>query len=397
MTKDLYAAYYANHVINETMPFWDARCIDRVCGGYFTCFDRTGRLTDDKKYAWFQGRQLYTYALLYNRIEKRETWLEYAEHGFRFLVDKVYAGRGRWNYRLTRRGEVLIGTTSIFADFHIIQGLAEYMTALKGNHPEGMPLLRESYDAMEQNMFDPGFKDIYENTWSEVFIWHDMYLTCLSAVLPCVPVLGGERTRRLLDECIDKVSGWFARDEYRLVFEVVTRDNHVDMSTRQGRFVNPGHTMESAWFLMEAARIRGDQALNKRGLTLCDWAHQAGYDNSRGGLFSYLDAGGIEPEAIDWFKETNSLWDDKVWWANAEALCAYAYAYENTKDEEDMRRFARQHEYCKDRFYDPEYGEWYERLHRDGSVKVSDKGTEWKCAFHLVRALVFILDSIKRW
>lgn len=397
MQKEAYLQYYKNHIVNDIMPFWDSRCIDTRCGGYLTCFDRQGNLTDDKKYAWFQGRQLYTYALLYNRVEKRQQWLDNAEHGLRFLADKVYAGNGRWNYRLTREGEVLIGTTSIFADYHITQGLGEYMAALGGKHEEGMRLLRESYDALERNMFNPLFKDIYENTWSETFIWHDMYMTCLSTVLAVVPVLGMQRCRRLMDECVDKMTNWFARDDEQLVFEAVTRDNWVDMDTVQGRFINPGHTMESAWFLSQTAGLLGNKALGRRAAQLCSWSHRVGNDAEQGGLYSYADASGAEPVAIDWFLETNSLWDDKVWWGNAEALCAYACAYADTGNEEYRAWFDAQHTFCKDNFYDVEYGEWYERLHRDGSVKVADKGTEWKCAFHLVRGLVFALHAIGRW
>ena len=62
--------YYLRHILDDVMPFWDARCVDEECGGFFTCFDRQGNLTDDNKYIWFQGRQTYTYALLYNHIEK---------------------------------------------------------------------------------------------------------------------------------------------------------------------------------------------------------------------------------------------------------------------------------------------------------------------------------------
>ena len=40
------------------MPFWDRRCIDKEYGGYITCFDREGKMTDDKKYIWFQGLSL---------------------------------------------------------------------------------------------------------------------------------------------------------------------------------------------------------------------------------------------------------------------------------------------------------------------------------------------------
>ncbi len=387
---------YMAHITHDIMPFWDKRCIDTQCGGYLTCFDREGNLTDDKKYCWFQGRQLYTYALLYNRIAMRSEWLDNAAHGYRFLCDKAYAGGGRWNYRLTREGEVEIGTTSIFSDFHILQGIGEYLRAIGGGDTQDRRLLNDCYDAMERNMFDPQFKDVYENSWSETFIWHDMYMTCLSAVIPCIPLLGEERTRRLADECVDKIVNWFARDDKRLVFEAVTRDNGIVMDTAQGRFINPGHTMESAWFLMQLAELRGDEALLRRAIQLCDWAYDAGHDQEMGGLVSYLDALGSEPVAIDWFLETNSLWDDKVWWSNAEALAAYAGCYAATGERRYRERFEAQHAYCRQNFFDSVYGEWYERLYRDGSVKVADKGTEWKCAFHLVRAMVFTVDAFRR-
>ncbi|HHW47758.1 MAG TPA: hypothetical protein GXX14_03960 [Clostridiaceae bacterium] len=390
-----YAAYYRKHILEDIMPFWDARCIDDECGGYLTCFDRDGRLTDTNKYIWFQGRQLYTYSLLYNRIEKRETWLKYAEHGYKFLIEKAYAGNRRWNYLLDRKGNVLVGTTSIFSDYHVIQGLAEYMLATGKSDKEGMQILYDSYDAVERNMFDPEFKDIYENTWSPVYIWHDMYLTCLSMAEVCVPVLGEARTKKLIDECLDKILNWFAKDEYKLVFEGVTRDNKVDMSSVKGRFINPGHMLESMWFCLDTGKRLNDKKIISRALEIIKWAYDIGHDKEYGGLISYADASGAEPEPIDWYLETNSLWDDKVWWANAEALCSYAMAYAISLDPVYFEMFEKQHEYCRDHFFDSQYGEWYERLHRDGKVKVADKGTPWKCAFHLVRALVNIVQAFE--
>ena len=35
-------------------------------------------------------------------------------------------------------------------------------------------------------------------------------------------------------------------------------------------------------------------------------------------------------------------------------------------------------------------GEWYATLHRDGTVKDSDKGTLWKAAYHLPRSIMRI-------
>ena len=197
--------YYLRHILDDVMPFWDARCVDEECGGFFTCFDRQGKLTDDNKYIWFQGRQTYTYALLYNHIEKRRDWLDKARHGFRFLADKAYAGGGRWNYKLDRQGHVLVGTTSVFADMHVLQALGEYNTALGGQDAEAMAIMRATYDTLERNFADRYFKDIYENTWQENHIWHDMYMTALSAIMTCIPVLGEEYTRPFIDECLDKI------------------------------------------------------------------------------------------------------------------------------------------------------------------------------------------------
>ena len=372
------------------MPFWENRCLDTTHGGYLTCFDREGSLTDDSKYIWFQGRQLYVYSLLYNRIEKRPRWLEHARHGYEFLVKHAYAGNGRWHFKLDRTGNVIIPTTSIYSDYHVAQGLAEYMLATEMKNKEGMEILHSTYDTLVKNTNDPDFKEIYENTWSPVFIWNDMYLTALNTACIASPALGTEYTAPFIDECAEKIMNCFARDEYRMVFEVVTRDNKV-LLEGEGRFINPGHSFESAWFLMEAGKIRANQKMIDRGLEIIDWVFESSFDHEHGGVFSYLDAEGNVPKPLDWHKETNTMWDDKVWWVNSEALCAFARAYTISKKEHHLDMFNKQWKFCKTYFHDTQYGEWYERLHRDGSVKVADKGTPWKCAYHLSRSLIMAI------
>ena len=386
------AAYYKKHILEDVMPFWDKRCIDEIYGGYLTCFDRKGKLTDDRKYIWFQGRQLYIYSLLYNKIMQKTQWLENAKHGFEFLLKYGYAGNGRWNYILDRKGKVLEGTISIFSDFHVLQGIAEYMKTEEICSFRDKNLLEECYSVMEENMFNPDFKEIYENTWSPVFIWHDMYLTCLSTVETCSEILGIKRTEKLMRECVDKIENWFARDKYKVIFEAVTRENKVCLDTGTGRFINPGHMHESAWFCMKAGEILKDDAITRRGVELAKWANVIGKDKKYGGIISYADALGEEPKPIDWFKETNSLWNEKVWWPNAEALAAYASAYYCSRDDAYLQEFLIQHRYCKEKLFDKKYKEWFERLEYNGQIKNSYKGTPWKCAFHLVRALVVVWD-----
>lgn len=78
-------SYYEKHILEDVMPFWDRRCIDKEYGGYITCFDREGKMTDDKKYIWFQGRQLYIYSLLYNKVRKRRSGWKMQSMVFHFL------------------------------------------------------------------------------------------------------------------------------------------------------------------------------------------------------------------------------------------------------------------------------------------------------------------------
>jgi N-acylglucosamine 2-epimerase len=150
------------------------------------------------------------------------------------------------------------------------------------------------------------------------------------------------------------------------------------------------------WFCLETGRIHEDKDVIKRALQGVDWTYRVGWDNLYGGIFSYLNAEGRTPEPFDWHKETNTAWDDKIWWVNCESLCCFAVAYAASLDQKYLEMFEKQYDFCMKYFYDREYGEWYERLYRDGSVKVADKGTPWKCAFHLVRSLVQAITAFQR-
>ena len=394
VTKE-YMLNIKKHILEDIMPFWDNRCIDSEYGGYITCFDRQGKITSTNKYIWFQGRQLYAYSFLYNRIEKRDEWLDFARAGYDFLVRHAYAGNGRWNFELTREGQVITGTNSIYSDYHVAQGLAEYLLATRCADEYGMEILEDTFSAIEKNTMDWEFKDVFENTWSPSLIWHDMHLTALNTSFIAGQTLGRSRVRAFEDYCLDKILNWFTREDKKLIFEAVTRKNKLDLSP-VGLFINPGHSLESMWFCLETGRIHGNEAVVKRALQGVDWTYRVGWDSVYGGIFSYLNAEGRTPEPFDWHRETNTAWDDKIWWVNCESLCCFALSYSASLDMKYFEMFERQYDFCMKYFYDQKYGEWYERLYRDGSIKVADKGTKWKCAYHLVRSLVQIITAFER-
>ena len=82
--------------------------------------------------------------------------------------------------------------------------------------------------------------------------------------------------------------------------------------------------------------------------------------------------------------------------APAEALYALALAAVASGSNERFDRFLDLHAWCQAHFYDREYGEWYPELRRDGTPKLTDKGTLWKAAYHLPRALMLIALLFER-
>ena len=87
-----------------------------------------------------------------------------------------------------------------------------------------------------------------------------------------------------------------------------------------GRLLNPGHAIEGAWFILNEARRRGnDAALIKLGCNMLDWMWTRGWDVEHGGIFYFRDVHG---------KPVQEYWHDmKFWWPHNEAILATLLAH----------------------------------------------------------------------
>jgi len=72
-----------------------------------------------------------------------------------------------------------------------------------------------------------------------------------------------------------------------------------------------------------------------------------------------------------------------------EALYALLLAHKLTGGAIYEEWYDRVHEYSFARHPDPDYGEWFGYLHRDGTVSHTFKGSSWKGCFHLPRQLLY--------
>ena len=144
-----------------------------------------------------------------------------------------------------------------------------------------------------------------------------------------------------------------------------------------GRMLNPGHAIEASWFIMQEGKIRNDPSLIKTGCQILDWSWERGWDNEFGGILYFVDMKGIPVQ---------EYWHDmKFWWPQAEAIIATIFAFSLTGDSKYAERHRQVHEWAYQFFPDPEHGEWFGYLHRDGSVSSTLKGNLWKGPFHVPR------------
>ena len=144
-----------------------------------------------------------------------------------------------------------------------------------------------------------------------------------------------------------------------------------------GRTLNPGHAIEGAWFIMHEGHRRGDSQLIEMGCTMLDWMWDRGWDDEHGGILYFRDVYG---------KPVQEYWQDmKFWWPHNETIIATLSAYLLTGNEKYARWHDRIHAWAYGHFPDPEHGEWFGYLHRDGRISVPLKGNLWKGPFHLPR------------
>jgi N-acylglucosamine 2-epimerase len=122
----------------------------------------------------------------------------------------------------------------------------------------------------------------------------------------------------IIDDCIFKLCNWFIKPEEKALFETVGL-NGERIDSPEGRLINPGHSMETAWFLMEEALYREDRALMKMAIDVTMWSLERGWDEEKGGIFYMLD---VENKPV-----MSLEWDMKLLWPHCEAMIALLYAY----------------------------------------------------------------------
>jgi N-acylglucosamine 2-epimerase len=371
------AKLYKDTLLTNVVPFWEQNSIDWMAGGYFSCLDRSGKVYDTDKFIWLQNRQVWTFSMLYNRVEQRSEWLKIAGHGASFLAEHGRDHQGNWYFALDRSGQPLVQPYNIFSDCFAAMAFSQY--ALADGESWAKDVALQAYQNVLRRKDDP--KGQYNKTYPGTRPLKSLAVPMILAnlTLEMSWLLPSEELERVLDLTVKEVMTDFLDRERGLMYENVAPDgSHVDCF--EGRSINPGHGIEAMWFIMDIASRRGDQALIEQAVDVVLNILNFAWDDEYGGIYYFMDADGHPPQQLEW--------NQKLWWVHVETLVALAMGYRLTGREECWTWYQRVHEYTWTHFADADHGEWFGYLDRQGKVLLDLKGGKWKGCFHMPRALL---------
>lgn len=410
--------FYENELVNKFLTFWLPRCVDHENGGFVNCFDNHGeKLISKDKYVWSQGRFVWVFSKLASleapifSSNQRKNFLALAKHGTDFLMKHCLMDNDDWRciFLLDEKGKPKLADgckrldMSIYADCFVAAGIAKYSDVShdKTAFDFAKNLYLSILERVRNNTFETlpyplskeyrahGIPMILANVSRDVYFAAKQFEPAL-----CEPIKSDIKgfTYDILDHFVD--------EDY-LLHEIITRDNQF-FPKKLGNHINPGHTLEDAWFLLDSLEITEEPARKQQIYQMVLKALDTGWDDEYGGLLHFASVTGGEPEGDNQGLDDEPMskqlsgWGDKLWWVHSEALYTTLRCYLHTEDERFLLWYNRLFDYTYRTFpnEDPEIREWIQIHTRDGKPEDKVVALPVKDPYHIMRNLCLMIELL---
>lgn len=400
------------HLVNELLPFWFTRMIDKENGGYLTHFDEQGNDTgEDEKSLIAQTRCLYTLASACRAGYGDEKVAEMAKHGVDFLISKMWdREHGGFYWMLDRKGNLKIDSKIIYGHSFAMYSLSEYTLATGDNR--GVEYAEKVFDLLQKYCVDSmygGYWEMFHRDWTLCGPGSqggdrktlDVHMHLMEAFTTLYECTGKDVHRRKLLEVIDLLLNRIIHPVYKTGIPQFYKDWSVapqikfdiiwgwDRFSEEGQKGNAtdntcyGHNAEFAWLLKHAVKVLQDDQGKYHDLFRIIYDHTVdnGIDYEYGGVFvEGPHSGGVYDR-------------EKEFWQQAEVLIGLLDAVQMTGEEKYWEAYMNVHRFVFDKVINKGVGEWYPLLSRKGDPIWTHMGHSWKINYHTVRAMI---QSIKR-
>lgn len=377
---------YRYYLFDDFLPFLDKFVIDHEFGGFMCNTDRDGTKITTNKSARYEGRGIWVYSFLYDKLEKDPKYLEIARKSVEFILRNEPSGDNLWPESYSREGKSISkAPVTIYEDLFIANGLSEYSKASGED--------KYWYKAKEillkclkiYNKPDYGYVVNYgpqaDHAKGPRVLGH--WMVIIRLVTQMLEYKFDPELEKIADECVDAIMNYHFNPEYNLFNELL---NH-DLSRPEGpfsQFVYTGHAIETLWMLMFEAVRRKDKKLFDLVAERFRRHVEVARDDVYGGVFRSLD------------NVNENVWKvDKVLWAQEEVLIGTLFIIEYTGAKWAKDMFEKMYNYVIDKYPLKQYGYPIWILGADRKVTFKDHTTRVG-NFHHPRHLMLNILSLER-
>ena len=364
-------------LFDDIVPWWLRHSPDAQQGGFFTRLGRDGTRYADDKDIWMNGRAIWMFSHLYNWERPHGPWLEAAKLGVDFMLRHAFQPNGDLYFRLRRDGSPISTVLSKYTEVFGSIGLAEYSRAAQDAGVWDRAL--QMYDHLMPKLGRAENTPLLGYPVDAQFHLHADDMCRITVAWVYNQIRPDARFEQALTESVESIVHRHWKPDMKVMLENVAMDGSPLFELQEGRMFHPGHAIESAWMLMEIARQRHDESLLATAIDITLASLEHGWDREFGGL-RYITN-------YDWTPVHNIEADCKLWWPHGEALYATLLGWAHTGRDDLAAWYEKIHDYTFRSFPDPQFGEWFGYLNREGTPIWTAKANGWKGFFHVPRVL----------
>ena len=386
------------NLTENIVPFWYNKSIDRQNGGYTINFGPNGEARGPgTKMIVTQARTVWLFARLARAGYKRKEYLDAAEHGFRFLRDKMWDQKnGGFYWEVDATGnQKRAPKKHLYGQSFALYAISEY--ALASGKKEPLDFASKHFNLLEAKSHDSqygGYLEFFNEDWTPGtegsylggapnLKLMNTHLHLLEAITTFYRASKLPLARERLIELINIESNAVIRKELTACTDKYDRDWTPRLEGAFAR-VSYGHDLENVWLLIDACHAAGlsDYPFADLYRKLWDYSLKYGYDESNGGFF---DSGPFQQAADR---------KSKVWWVEAEAIVSALYMYRLTKDPKYLAVFTKTYDFIEQYQTDWKNGEWHDTITPEGTPR-GNKAQPWKAGYHNGRAMIECLELLR--
>ncbi|MEA3476809.1 MAG: AGE family epimerase/isomerase [Bacteroidota bacterium] len=377
---------YRYYLFDDFLPFMDKYVVDHEYGGFMCNTDRDGTNINTKKTARYEGRGIWVYSFLYNKVKKDPKYLEIAKKSIEFIFKNEPTGDNLWPGSYSKEGKPISkAPVVVYEDLFIANGLSEYSKATGEDKywdkaKEILIKCMRIYNRPDYGVVVNYGPQAEHAKGSRVF---GHWMVIIRLVTQMLEYRSDPELEKIADECVDAIMNWHFNPEYDLFNELL---NH-DLSRPEGpfsQFVYTGHAIETLWMLLYEAERKKDKELFDLVAERFKRHVEVAWDDVYGGIFRSL------------VNVNENIWKvDKVLWAQEEVLIGSLLIIEHTGAQWAKDMFTKMYDYVIDKYPLKQYGYPIWILTADRKVTFEEHTTRVG-NFHHPRHLMLNILSLER-